>query len=296
MDEGGIYTSTNGGTSWTQTAAPISIYWRSIASSSDGSKLAAVYTDYEDYIQRGRVYTSTDRGISWTHQTAMWLNRYKEIASSSDGSMLAVDTGGDGVIWKSNDGGYSWTYTNSLYATGIACSSDGSMLFSINPNGGFQASYNGGVSWRHTSDTPSCRDCSSIASSSDGSKLAAVVNRPYNNFFDSGIYISTNGGIYWTRSWITSSKFWRSIASSSDGSKLAAVVQDGGIYTSTNGGTSWTLTTAPNPAQWRKIASSSDGLKLAALIYNYSQSCADCPYFGGIYTSTNGGVDWKKSL
>jgi len=99
MDEGGIYTSTNGGTSWTQTAAPISIYWRSIASSSDGSKLAAVYTDYEDYIQRGRVYTSTDRGISWTHQTAMWLNRYKEIASSSDGSMLAVDTGGDGVIW-----------------------------------------------------------------------------------------------------------------------------------------------------------------------------------------------------
>ncbi len=61
-----------------------------------------------------------------------------------------------------------------------------------------------------------------IASSADGTKLAAVVN-------GGQIYTSTDSGITWTAR--APSQGWYSIASSADGTKLAAVVQNGQIYT-----------------------------------------------------------------
>ena len=58
---GPIYTSTNSGLTWCQTAAPSEV-WQSVASSSDGSKLAAV-------VQYGGIYTSTNSGATWTQAT-----------------------------------------------------------------------------------------------------------------------------------------------------------------------------------------------------------------------------------
>ena len=72
----------------------------------------------------------------------------------------------------------------------------------------------------------------SITSSSDGSKLAAVV-------YGGSIYTSTNGGMSWTLTSAPSSLSWQCITSSSDGSKLAAVVLGGGIYISIDGGLNW---------------------------------------------------------
>jgi photosystem II stability/assembly factor-like uncharacterized protein len=88
----------------------------------------------------------------------------------------------------------------------------------------------------------------SIASSSDGSKLAAVN-------YGGGIYTSANGGSTWILTSAPNNLNWKSIASSSDGSKLAAGVDGGGIYTSANGGSTWILTSAPS-ATWYSIASS----------------------------------------
>ena len=64
----------------------------------------------------------------------------------------------------------------------------------------------------------------SIASSSDGIKLAAVV-------LDGFIHTSTDSGATWTELPTSTSQNWRYIASSSDGTKLAAVVFNGGIST-----------------------------------------------------------------
>ena len=58
---------------------------------------------------------------------------------------------------------------------------------------------------------------SSIASSSDGTKLAAVV---YNGY----IYTSSDSGVSWTQATTAGTRTWKSIASSYDGTKLAAVV------------------------------------------------------------------------
>ena len=68
----------------------------------------------------------------------------------------------------------------------------------------------------------SARNWRSITSSSDGTKLAAVV-------YNGQIYTSTDSGVTWAAR--ESTRSWYSIASSSDGTKLAAVVSGGQIYT-----------------------------------------------------------------
>ena len=117
----------------------------------------------------------------------------------------------------------------------------------------------------------SSRNWFSIASSANGTMLAAVVNGGY-------MYTSTDAGASWTQR--ASYRNWWSIASSADGTMLAAVVTGGGhVWTSADAGASWTQR-ASNP-NWWSIASSANGTMLAAGVYG-----------GYIYTSTDAGASW----
>ena len=116
----------------------------------------------------------------------------------------------------------------------------------------------------------SSRGWYSVASSADGTKLAAVV-------FNGQIYTSTDSGVTWTAR--DSSRYWSSVASSADGTKLAAVVQGGQIYTSSDSGVTWTA--RDSSRNWFSITSSADGTKLAAVVQG-----------GQIYTSSDSGATW----
>ena len=103
----------------------------------------------------------------------------------------------------------------------------------------------------------------SIASSADGTKLAAVA-------YNGGIYVSTDSGLIWALTSAPDTNLWTSIASSSDGSKLAAVGYNAVICTSTNAGATWSqsgnvgMMGGNGFPWWLCIASSADGTKLAA--------------------------------
>ena len=101
------------------------------------------------------------------------------------------------------------------------------------------------------------RAWNSIASSADGTKLAAV-------HYGGLIYTSTDSGVNWTAR--ATARNWRSVASSADGTLLTAVVQSGQIFTSTDSGVNWT---ARNSARtWVAVTMSADGTKqLAAVGY-----------------------------
>jgi len=113
----------------------------------------------------------------------------------------------------------------------------------------------------------------SIASSEDGSKLAAVAAEA-----NGGVFTSDDFGVNWidrsaaggAGNPISGTKNWRSIASSDNGERLAAVVghgvvgHGGGIYTSENSGETWAHQSSAGNRNWQSIASSSDGNKLAA--------------------------------
>ena len=265
------FTNWNTLTNWTQTSAP-SVEWQSIASSSDGTKLAAV-------VYYGGIYISTNAGVTWTQTSAPIGKDWVSIASSSDGTKLAA-VNIDGGIYTSTNTGVTWTQTGApaqLWYC-IATSSDGVKLAAGTLYGGIYTSTNAGATWTQSS-APS-EEWQSIASSSDGAKLAAVV-------YVGGIYTSTNAGLTWTLTSAPKNNTpWQAIATSSDGTKLAAAnyyASGGWIYNSTNAGLAWNLTSAPL-GNWQSIASSSDGAKLAAVVRN-----------GGIYTSTNGGVTWTQT-
>ena len=120
-------------------------------------------------------------------------------------------------------------------------------------------------------------DWSSITSSADGTKLAAVVS-------GGSIYTSTDSGATWTEQTAAGSRDWISITASADGTKLAAAVAYGGsIYTSTDSGATWTQQTAAGSRYWVSITASADGTKLAAVVRN-----------GSIYTSTDSGATWTE--
>jgi len=85
--------------SWHKTPYPFqgdTMDWRGIASSADGSKLAAV--------DGGYIYTSTDSGATWTEQTAAGSRGWNSIAMSSDGSKLAAAVDGGSIYLAEEEG------------------------------------------------------------------------------------------------------------------------------------------------------------------------------------------------
>ena len=114
-----------------------------------------------------------------------------------------------------------------------------------------------------TNSAAGIKDFRSTVMSSDGTKLAAVVN---DDTTPGNIYISTDSGDTWSEIMVGGGpKFWNSVAISSDGSKLAAVVYYGFIYISTDSGNTWSeIMVGGGPKKWQSIIMSSDGTKLNA--------------------------------
>ena len=125
-----------------------------------------------------------------------------------------------------------------------------------------------GVTWTRQTSAGQ-RSWSGLASSSDGTKLAAAVSGGY-------IYTSTDSGATWTERTGAGSRTWQFLASSSDGAKLATGVYGGYLYTSTDSGATWTQQTSAGSRNWYSATSSSDGTKLAVTVIN-----------GYIYTSNS---------
>ncbi len=247
--------------------------WRSIASSSDGMRLAAC-------VRFGYIYTSPNGGITWYERTAAGFRGWSSIASSSDGMRLAAcvdDDSGYGLIYTSKDGGITWQRSASMdnsYLLSITSSSDGIRL-AICGVGYIYTSQDAGVSWQLRTSAGT-RAWSSIASSSDGMMLAATTNEY--------IYTSRDGGITWQVRAGAGSRQWRSITSSSDGIRLSAFVENGYIYTSQDGGVTWNERSSAGSRGWTSIASSSDGMHLVASSYRGDY----------IYESKDGGITWQQ--
>jgi hypothetical protein len=257
--EGGIYTSSDYGSTWTRTSASILINWESITSDSTGQYLATS-------VNGGGIYTSSDYGVIWTRTSAPTLVYWGPITSDSTGRYLAAVLSGGG-IYTSSDYGSTWTLTSAstlINWKSITSDSSGQYLAAVVYGGGIYTSSDYGFIWTRTST--SIAEWQSIASDSTGQYLAAVIGN------GGGIYTSSDYGVTWIQTSAPSAS-WLSIASDSSGQYLATVVYVGGIYTSSDYGVTWTRTSA-SIAEWQSITSDSTGRHLAAVVYT-----------GGIYTS-----------
>jgi len=220
-----IYTSTDAGATWTPTAAPEN-GWTAVASSADGTKLAAASYLVAPWsiVGDGWIYTSTDSGATRA-PTGAPAKGWWAAASSADGTRLVAATASsstvaNGLVYVSGDAGVTWTRTSAPSNV-----------------------------W------------TTIASSADGTKLAAAAR---NYLAPGGIYTSTDSGGTWVRTCAPTNFFWYAIASSADGTKLVAAANDGPIYTSCDSGRTWVQTSSPTSFAWNSVASSADGTRLVA--------------------------------
>jgi DNA-binding beta-propeller fold protein YncE len=233
---GPIYTSTDTGATWVSNSAPVQS-WQSVASSADGVKLAAA--DLPGH----KIFTSTNAGSTWAQASNAPVLAWYSIASSADGSKLAAVANAAYFlpspvatnIYTSTNFGATWI-TNTVPATpfgiqnnwtAIASSADGSRL--IAAGGGYNSpgyifdSTNFGAAWRLTATnvTPGLghNQWIGVASSADGSKLAAVSE----SGLPGGVITSSDSGATWTTNAVPNLT-WNAVALSADGAKLVVTV------------------------------------------------------------------------
>jgi hypothetical protein len=269
--------------------------WASVASSADGTKLAA--------ITYGALYTSADSGVTWIPQNVSLPTTGlfpPQLVSSADGTKLFALVSSRNPLYVSMDSGMTWANRRVSTSDGIelgdgtslACSSDGTKLVAVDYDGGgggqgnIYTSTDSGITWVVATNLipwdPVC--WLSVASSADGTKLVA------SGTF--GIYTSTDSGVTWIQQ--NTQIGPGAVASSTDGTKLVAATYGNLIYTSTDSGVTWTAQTngIPNGGSqnWSAVASSADGTKLVASIGPEPSSGGSAS--GQVYVSTNSGALW----
>ena len=131
-----------------------------------------------------------------------------------------------------------------------------------------------GAAWSKR-DAAGSQNWSSIAGSTDGSKLVAAA-------WGGKIHTSSDAGANWTEHPGAGDRNWLAVASSADGNKLAALYDWGGyIFTSSDAGANWTARGVPGSHNWTAIASSADGNRLVAVAKDST-----------VFTSSDAGITW----
>lgn len=272
--DGRIYTSADGGASWTaRPQAAGSNTWSAVASSVDGTKLAAVGPG-------SQIWTSGDSGATWlaSETPRFWTS----ISMSVDGSRMAAvveevpngspagagriylftQTAGAafGVgVWTPNATARNWR--------SITMSDDGSRLAAVaHTDGGTPVesvyySVNSGATWLQSTQTFS--NAYRIRSSADGTRL--VMAEGYPDAAPGRLWTSADSGASWTsRNSAATTRMYTSVDISADGSKMLAVQDGGQIHASIDSGVTWTA--RESGRVWRGVAMSADGNRAVALV------------------------------
>lgn len=265
---GGLWKTTNGGTSWT----------------SNTDELGTLGV--------------THLAIDPANTNIMYL-------ATGDGD--AGDTYSLGVL-KSTDGGATWNTTGLSWTASqtfrisklIIHPSNSSLLIAATSNGIYKTT-NAGVNWTQV-QTGNFKDLDIDPSNSTVWYACLYANGT------AGVYKSTNTGDTWTKltSGLPASGVLRcamSVAASSP-STLYAIFCDNisgsyglvGIYQSTNGGTSWTQVAdgSPNLLGWNSNGGDAGGQGWYDLCITVNPTNANQVYTGGVnmWRSNDGGVTW----
>eukprot|EP01041_Mallomonas_annulata_P002535 gene2535-4943_t len=268
--EGGIFISSDYGSTWTSSDAP-SNTWQCITSDSTGRYVSAGDVG-------GSIYTSSDYGVTWVASTSSltdWSRSYGwiSIASSSSGQYLFAASG-FGYVYNSSDYGSTWeptAFVNQISWNSICSDSSGQYLGLVS-NGIVYTSSDYGNNWseHYVGTERSGVTYLAITSDSSGRRLAVVDGGGRNRqsevlSYNGGlIYLSSDYGVSWSQSNAPVAA-WHSITSSGTGEYLAAAVYGGGIYVSSDFGSNWAQTDAIS-ANWYSITSSVSGLLISGVV------------------------------
>jgi len=199
---GGIWKTTNGGTSWSAlndfmgnlgvTTMAMSPSDSNVIYAGTGEGVFQVGT-FKDLIRGAGIFKTTDGGTTWTQLSATsssdWYHVSRLAISPSNSQIIlaATDTG----VWRSTDGGSTWTKTISTRMLDLNFNpNDGSKCVASGTAGaGARYSTDGGVTWNSATGLPTGGRIELAYARSNPSLVYANVD---NN--DGEIYLSSDGG------------------------------------------------------------------------------------------------------
>ena len=300
QNAGGIFTSADYGVTWTNRSAllPEGYFSHSVAFSGDGSRIVD-FRGSPYGPASWAVYTSADYGATWTRQSGPTPAAVYGLAAatSADGRYVVAVLDG-GAIQTSSDFGVSWgsggvdvadLSNHSCNWSFLASSTNGRVVIAAADRielvtssnsaalGAVFRSTNYGARFDHLASLPGAV-WSSVASSSDGSRLAVSEN-------NGRIFVSTNSGSSWVSATPHPSIGWDYVTFASGERGLVAAADDGSIGISKDLGVTWTIkTNLTNYGDRGQMAVSADGSRLFRTGYD-SES----------YYSYDGGSTWATS-
>jgi photosystem II stability/assembly factor-like uncharacterized protein len=197
--------------------------------------------------------------------------------------VVSTDTG----IYRTTNNGTTWTSQAGPSSAALNRSPIASNYIYAMSGGQTYLSTDGGVTWQYKGYA--------------GTYLANIVADPltpttaYAYYYNSGFYVTTNGGASWTVSntGLPSSAIIYDMVAASDGSLYVYVYQYG-IYKSTNQGASWVAVNTGLPS----FIYTGTPFGSSAHVLTVSPSNPFVLYFavnGTVYRTTNGGGSWAPT-
>ncbi len=338
---GGIWKTTNGGVSWSpklDTQDPIAIASMLLVGSSTIYAGTGEAWGNIDAVYGGGIYKSTDFGDTWTLLPStvgsnIW--KFKNVLvlrSDPSGNIYAVtkaynSKGGvgdyqlDGGLYKSTDGGTSWTrISSSDFATNYFNPSDvipissSVILFAVKRNGsawgGIYRTTNGGSNWvKITSGLPSSNynRISMAQDPNNSSVVYAVIESTVYGSPDyglKGIYKSTDSGQNWSalstppllqstgnRSFLGTQGWYDNVIAVDPFNSNFIYVGGVDLMKSTDGGSSWFQLTYWDPFYGTPVVHADHH----AIVFDRNNNgVIYSGNDGGIYKTTNAGNNWTN--
>jgi len=316
---GGLWKTTNSGTSWTPLTDDLpSLAVGTVALDPSDPNIVYIGTGEGswnvDAVYGAGIFKSTDGGATWSATGMSWQqSQYRTvnqiIVHPSNPQILwaATNLQGSGGVFKSTNGGSSWTRylsgeakdldidpsnANTLYASlgypwgdsgnGVYKSTDGGLTWALSSTGLPSGSTMGRMRLSITQNSPQTLYLGVAKTLSAGAGLL-------------GIYKSTNGGASWTQQATTPNMYggqgWYNIVCEAHPTNSSIVYSSGiDLYKSTDSGVNWT-----QKSYWYYSSSHSQYVHADhhALAFkpgdpNTIIEATD----GGLFRSTNGGDTW----
>ena len=297
---GGLWKTTNGGTSWTPLTDNLTVL-STTAVAIDPLNTNTIYLGTGDgfgnYEPSIGVLKSTDGGTTWNTTGLSWnLTNYRYIRHivvhpTTPTTVLAATSDG---LYRTTNGGTSWTKVVNDNFFDVKLKPGAPDVMYAASDDKLYKSTNGGSTWTTSFTIPNSQRVVIAVTAANTNMVAAVSSSDETDTYGAfnGLYVSTNSGDTYT----LKSSSPNVLGSASDGSSVkgqgwydlciaisptdANLIFVGGVHLwkSTNGGTSWSFSTPTIHADKHAL--------------NWTGNTLFSGNDGGIYKSTNNGTSW----
>jgi photosystem II stability/assembly factor-like uncharacterized protein len=192
-----------------------------------------------------------------------------QASDNSGGEIIYVGIGENEGVWKSTNGGETWSETALDGKTVYSLAASGSYIVCGTDEEGVYFSSNGGTTWSQTS----LNNRTVYSFTETGGYLYAGTK-------DYGVYCSANNGVTWFQTTLNN----RTVKSlGSTGNSIYAGTLDYGVYKSPNLGTTWSQTPLNN-------------LHIVSIVVNPVNNGIYAGTNTGLWRSSDGGLVWNQAL